>query len=44
MSRGVLVVEWDGGLCSPLVNVGLFEARIYGNGGGREVVEFGLCG
>ena len=31
-------------LCSPLVDVGLFEARIDGKGGGREIVEFGLCG
>ena len=44
MSCGVSVVEWDGGLCSPLLDVGLFEARIDGKGGGREIVEFGLCG
>ena len=44
ISCGVSVVEWDGGLCSPLLNVGLFEAGIDGEGGGREIVEFGLCG
>ncbi len=41
---GVSVVELDGGLCSPLADVGLFEARIDGEAGGREIVEFGLCG
>ncbi len=44
MGCGVSVVEWDGGLCSPLLDVGLFEASIDGEGGGREVVEFVLCG
>ena len=41
---GVSVVKWDCGLCSPLLDVGLFEASIDGKGGGREIVEFGLCG
>ena len=44
MGCGVAVVEWDGGLSSPLLDVGLFEAGIDGEGGGREIVEFGLCG
>ena len=44
ISCGVSVVEWDGGLCSPLLDVGLFEAGIDGEGGGRETVEFGLYG
>ena len=44
MGCGVSVVEWDGGLCSPLLDVGLFEASIDGKGGDREIVEFGLRG
>ncbi len=44
MGCGVSVVEWDGRLCSPLVDVGMFKARIDGKGGGGEVVEFGLYG
>jgi hypothetical protein len=36
------VVAWDSRLCSPLVEVGTFEAHIDGKGGGREIVEFGL--
>ena len=44
MVCGVSVVEWDSRLCSPLVNVGMFKARIDGKGGGREIVEFGLYG
>ena len=39
ISCGVSVVE-----CSPLLDVGLFEASIDGKGGGREIDEFGLCG
>ena len=41
---GVSVVEWDCGLCSRLFDVGLFKASIDGEGGGREIVEFGLYG
>ncbi len=44
MGYGVSMVEWDGGLCSLLLDVGLFEASIDGKGGGREIVEIGLCG
>ena len=44
MSCGVSVIEWDGGLCSPMVEVGMFKARIDGKGGDREIVEFGLYG
>ncbi len=41
---GVSVVAWDSGLCSPIVDVGMFQARIDGKGGGREIVEFCLYG
>ena len=41
---GVSVVKWDCGLCSPLFDVGLFEASIDGKDGGKEIVEFGLYG
>ncbi len=44
MVCGVSVVAWDSGLCSPMVEVGMFKARIDGTGGGREIVEFGLYG
>ena len=44
MVCGVSVVAWDSRLCSPLVEVGMFEARIDGKGKGREIVEFGLYG
>ncbi len=42
MVCGVSVVACDSGLCSPMVEVGMFKARIYGKGGGRDIVEFGL--
>ncbi len=42
MVCGVSVVAWNSRLCSSLVEVGTFEARINGKGGGREIVEFGL--
>jgi hypothetical protein len=38
MVCGVAVVAWYRGLCSPMVEIGTFEARIYGKGGGREIV------
>ena len=44
MVCSVSVVAWDSRLCSPLVEVGTFEARIDGKGGSREIVEFGLYG
>ena len=44
MVCGASVVEWDSRLCSPLFDVGLFEASIDGKGGGREIVEFSLYG
>ncbi len=44
MVCSVSVVAWDSGLCSPVVEVGTFEALIDGKGGGREIVEFDLCG
>ena len=44
MVCNVSVVAWDSRLCSPLVKVGTFEARIYDKGGGREIVEFCLHG
>ncbi len=44
MACGVAVVAWYSGLCSPMVEVGIFEARIDGKDGGREIVEFGLYG
>ena len=44
MVCGVSVAAWDGGLCSPMVEVGMVKARIDGKGGSREIVEFGLYG
>ncbi len=44
MACGVSVVAWDNGLCSPMVEVGMFKAHIDSKDGGREIVEFGLYG
>ncbi len=44
MVCGVSMVELDSRSCSPLVDVDMFKARIYGKGGGREIVEFSLYG
>ena len=40
----VSVLAWDSGLCSPLVEFGMFYSRIEGESGGREIIEFGLYG
>ena len=40
----VLVVVWNSRLCSPMMEVGSFKARVDGEGGDGEIVEFGLCG
>ncbi len=39
----VPVVTWDSWLFSPMMEVGLFQSRIDGEGGGGEIVECGLC-
>ena len=44
MVCGVAAVAWYSGLCSPMVEVGMLEARIGGKGGGRDIVEFGSYG
>ncbi len=36
----VSLVAWDSGLCSPMVEVGIFKARIDDKSGGREIAEF----
>ncbi len=36
MVCGVSVVALDSGLCSPMVEVGMFKAHIDGKGGGRK--------